>query len=210
MNETRFETAGRDPGKAEPPTVRFSGVADAQLRLKVREYVTVYGCVRALTTAVVAVTVAVEDTSGASASQAGSQDPEPAGAAGLPEIYLHPPGRSARNRYQLLSVTPTYAAQPLLCTASRPGRQEPRHHSANRQASVRSERPAPNGSHIGKGNDGFGSFLDFLSAQLNATSARSAGDGSGGKVAGVDGWCRSGQNLRSRPQNMSVDACSAA
>jgi hypothetical protein len=39
----------------------------------VREYTAVYGCVRALTTAVVAVTVAVGDTSGPPASQAGSR-----------------------------------------------------------------------------------------------------------------------------------------
>lgn len=44
------------------PTFRFSGVADAQLRLNVREYAAVYGCLRALTDAVVAVTVAVGDT----------------------------------------------------------------------------------------------------------------------------------------------------
>jgi hypothetical protein len=43
----------------EPPTFRFSGVADAQLRLNAREYVAVHGCVRALTIAVVAVMVAV-------------------------------------------------------------------------------------------------------------------------------------------------------
>ena len=41
--ETRFEIAGRDPGEAEPPTVRFSGVADAQLRSNVREKLAVYG-----------------------------------------------------------------------------------------------------------------------------------------------------------------------
>jgi hypothetical protein len=39
----------------------------------VREYVAVYGCVRALTTAVVAVTVAVGDTGRPSACQAGSR-----------------------------------------------------------------------------------------------------------------------------------------
>src|SRR4029077_3099491 len=54
-------------------TVRFSGVADAQLKRDVREYTAVYGCVRVLTTAVVAVTVAVGDTSGPPASQAGSR-----------------------------------------------------------------------------------------------------------------------------------------
>jgi len=41
--------------------------------LDVREYVAVYGCVRALTTAVVAVMVAVRDTSGPLASEAASQ-----------------------------------------------------------------------------------------------------------------------------------------
>jgi hypothetical protein len=55
------------------PTVRFSGVADAQLMLDVREYVAVHRCVRALTAADVAVTAAVGDTSGPSASGAGSQ-----------------------------------------------------------------------------------------------------------------------------------------
>lgn len=53
------------------PTFCFSGVADTQLRPNVREYVAVHGCVRALTTAVVAVVavmVAVTDTSGPSAS----------------------------------------------------------------------------------------------------------------------------------------------
>jgi hypothetical protein len=54
-------------------TVRFSGVADAQLRRDVREYTAVCGCIGALTTAVVAVTVAVGDTSGPPASQAGSR-----------------------------------------------------------------------------------------------------------------------------------------
>jgi hypothetical protein len=39
--------------------------------LDVREYVAVYGCVRALTTAVVAVTVAVRDSSGPSAPRRG-------------------------------------------------------------------------------------------------------------------------------------------
>jgi len=38
----------------------------------VREYVAVYGCIRALTTAVVAVTVAVGDTSGPSLRDGGS------------------------------------------------------------------------------------------------------------------------------------------
>jgi hypothetical protein len=56
-----------------PATVRFSGVADAQLRLDVREYAAVHGCLRALTAAVVAVTVAVGDTNRPSASKAGSQ-----------------------------------------------------------------------------------------------------------------------------------------
>jgi hypothetical protein len=55
------------------PGLPLTGVADAQLRLDVREYVVVHGCVRALTTAVVAVMVAVRDTSGPSASEAGSQ-----------------------------------------------------------------------------------------------------------------------------------------
>ena len=41
-------------------TVRFSGVADAQLRPDVREYMVVHGCLRALMAAVVAVTVAAE------------------------------------------------------------------------------------------------------------------------------------------------------
>ena len=54
-------------------TVCFSGVADAQLRRDVREYTAVYGCVRALTAAVVAVTVAVGDTTGPRAMQAGSR-----------------------------------------------------------------------------------------------------------------------------------------
>jgi hypothetical protein len=49
-----------------PLTLRFSGVADAQLRLDVREYVAVHGCLRALAAAVVAVTVAVGDISGTS------------------------------------------------------------------------------------------------------------------------------------------------
>ena len=59
-------------GRVELPTFRFSGVADAQLRPDVREYLTVHGCVRVLRSAVVAVMVAVRDTSGPSASQAGS------------------------------------------------------------------------------------------------------------------------------------------
>jgi len=42
------------------PTVRFSGVTDAQLRSDVREYLTVYGCARALTTTIAAVTVPSE------------------------------------------------------------------------------------------------------------------------------------------------------
>jgi hypothetical protein len=46
-------------GGVEPPTFRFSGVADAQLTADVREYVAVCGCVGALMTAVVAVMVAV-------------------------------------------------------------------------------------------------------------------------------------------------------
>ena len=44
-------------------TLRFSGVAMPGLVDDVREYLVVYGCVRALMTAVVAVTVAVRDTS---------------------------------------------------------------------------------------------------------------------------------------------------
>jgi hypothetical protein len=60
-------------GRVEPPAFRFSGVVDGQLRRDVREYTAVYGCVRALTTEVVAVTVAVGDTSGPPASQAGSR-----------------------------------------------------------------------------------------------------------------------------------------
>ena len=59
MSETRFESAGRDRGEAEPWTVRFSGVADAQLRSNVREGLAVYGWARALTAAIVAVKVAV-------------------------------------------------------------------------------------------------------------------------------------------------------
>jgi len=55
------------------PELPLSGVADAQLRRDVREYTAVYGCVRALTTAVVAVTVAVGDTSGPPVSQTGSR-----------------------------------------------------------------------------------------------------------------------------------------
>ena len=46
-------------GGVEPPTFRFSGVADAQLTADVQEYVAVCGCVGALMTAVVAVMVAV-------------------------------------------------------------------------------------------------------------------------------------------------------
>ena len=49
-------------GRVELPTFRFSGVAYAQFRPDVRECLAVYGCVRALTAAVVAVTVAVRDT----------------------------------------------------------------------------------------------------------------------------------------------------
>ena len=56
-------------GGVEPPTFRFSGVADAQLKRDVREYTAGYGCARALMTAVVAVTVAVGDTSRPPASQ---------------------------------------------------------------------------------------------------------------------------------------------
>jgi len=44
---------------AAAPTIRFSGVADAQLTADVQEYVAVCGCVGALMTAVVAVMVAV-------------------------------------------------------------------------------------------------------------------------------------------------------
>ncbi len=54
--------ADDNPGEAEPPTVRFSGVADAQLRSDPREYMAVYGCIWPLAAAVVAVTVAVRDT----------------------------------------------------------------------------------------------------------------------------------------------------
>ena len=39
----------------------FPGVADAQLRSDVREYLAVYGCARALTAAVVAVGDTVEE-----------------------------------------------------------------------------------------------------------------------------------------------------
>jgi hypothetical protein len=46
-------------GGVEPPTFRFSGVADAQLTADVREYVAVCGCVGPPTAAVVAVMVAV-------------------------------------------------------------------------------------------------------------------------------------------------------
>ena len=53
-----------------PSNLPFSGVADAQLRPDLREYVAVHGCVRALMTAVVAVMVAVRHTSGPSASEA--------------------------------------------------------------------------------------------------------------------------------------------
>ena len=49
-----------------PSTFHFSGVADVQLRPGVREYLTVYGCVRALTVAV----VAVRDNGRPSASEA--------------------------------------------------------------------------------------------------------------------------------------------
>jgi hypothetical protein len=54
-----------------PLTFRFSGVADAQLRLDTREYAAVHGRLRTLTDAVVAVTVAVGDTVGPSASEGG-------------------------------------------------------------------------------------------------------------------------------------------
>lgn len=56
-----------------PLTFRFSGAADAQLRLDVREYAAVHGCPRVLTAAIVAVMVAVGDSSGRSLSKAGSQ-----------------------------------------------------------------------------------------------------------------------------------------
>ena len=46
------------------------------------------------------------------------------------------PGRSARNRDQLSSVTPTYARTPLLCTGSRPGLQESRHRLATCKSST--------------------------------------------------------------------------
>jgi hypothetical protein len=46
--------------RIEPPTFRYSGVADVQLRPDVREYLAVYGCDKALMTAVVAVAVASE------------------------------------------------------------------------------------------------------------------------------------------------------
>jgi hypothetical protein len=59
-------------GGVEPPTFRFSGVADAQIRPDAREYVAVHGCVGVLTTAVVAVMVAVRHTIGPPASPAGS------------------------------------------------------------------------------------------------------------------------------------------
>lgn len=46
---------GAGSGTVEPPTFRFSGVADAQLALDGREYAAVYGCLRALMIDVVAV-----------------------------------------------------------------------------------------------------------------------------------------------------------
>ncbi len=60
------------PGGFEGLNFCLSRVADAQLRRDAREYVAVYGCVRALTAAVVAVTVAVADSGGPSASQMAS------------------------------------------------------------------------------------------------------------------------------------------
>ncbi len=46
-------------GGVEPPTFRFSGVADTQLRPGLPVCAAVCGCVRTLVAAVVAVTVAV-------------------------------------------------------------------------------------------------------------------------------------------------------
>ena len=54
-------------------TFRFQVERMPSSGLDVREYVAVYGCVRTLTTAVVAVTVAVRDTSGPPAPEAASQ-----------------------------------------------------------------------------------------------------------------------------------------
>jgi hypothetical protein len=67
---------GQLPADSRAPNLRilrFSAVADAQLRPNMREYVTVHGCVRALMSAAVAVMVAVGDTSGPSAPEAGSR-----------------------------------------------------------------------------------------------------------------------------------------
>ena len=56
-----------------PGDLALSGVADAKLRSDAREWMAVYGCGRALVAAVVAATVAVGDTGGPPASQAGSR-----------------------------------------------------------------------------------------------------------------------------------------
>ena len=56
-----------------PGDLALSGVADAKLRSDAREWMAVYGCGRALVAAVVAATVAVGDTGGPSAPEAGSQ-----------------------------------------------------------------------------------------------------------------------------------------
>jgi hypothetical protein len=61
--------------RIELSTFRFSGVADVQLRLDVRGYAPVHGCLGALMVAAVAVTVAVGDVSGPSASRPESQAP---------------------------------------------------------------------------------------------------------------------------------------
>ena len=81
-------------GGVELPTFRFSGVAGGQLRPDAREYVAVHGCVRALTTAVVAVMVAVGDTSGLSASQVRSQARCPAPAPARRPKIAQLPARS--------------------------------------------------------------------------------------------------------------------
>src|SRR5215470_2980446 len=90
-----------DPRLSPVPTVRFSGVAGAQLRPDVREYVAVHGCVRALTAAVVAVMVAVRGTSGPPASAAGSRTR----AADLSAVDLRRADRHGRRQRPTAPVT---------------------------------------------------------------------------------------------------------
>jgi hypothetical protein len=71
-------------GGVEPPTFRFSGVADAQVRSNMRELLAVDGCLRLLATAVVAVMVAVGDTSGPSAVKGGVESGLPTPPAAVP------------------------------------------------------------------------------------------------------------------------------